>query len=1251
MALIEYLTGGEAPTATLMNRLFHGEAPPDPLPEPPPDPPLDLMAGLETKLSRLLGGKSFLLAQDAVFSRRLFGKAFFFTSGPTIYSQRAPGFVDLSGGVARPYNHTQFTNAVAGISPTGLGWDDANRIVTVPPFSAPLYAGLTPYANVGVLDYSLQAHTLPHQAAGDPAPVPYFIYEPYRRSWERKYHYALAEIILEGVTALTFPAEWDKYNCFRVHNLNMTPATVSFAGGFTLELGPLECWTVRRDNVTTNYRKGGHYFFEFEPGDPRFCWYLPVRDMGGNESNLFTGSGGAGGESPSATMVANNLTNPMGLLDWVQYFERTLGSQATGTQYAGWRLDPATQCAVEWSASRFGDPNNPATLLGDLMHHQGDIKILRTHKTQVDEAGQPVRTEEVLRFNGYGSIVPDFAAKLITVTQNGSGRLVISANDPDYYLSLVPISTNLFKQGEVQAATIHLSRATPFGATPYTLEAAVFEHTVGGALGQSAPYLLRRPVIVEELNQQVYGDYFPGGAVVDNPVTTTVTGPPVLLLYDGSRTTGLVVNSLHLVTVAELLTLDYWGDASVPGQNTTYRTYTNRKLQLTPEGLVLTFTQNETQVTRAIGGAVDYGQWATGQLANAPKAIQFRGHGWGYVSPTEGSQAAPFLASRVGRYEITAPWIHDLFGPEGKDFELNPALTGSETETQILTRLATSSYQRPSSAHRFFIRPVGARQVVPALLQEQYNHLARYVNAIKEGWPLDWRTLRWNVGGTLVGLNNGIPAGNSIAAPMEEFCNFSPTSAMNGLCALLNIPVRTYLDFPDGEKNGARTPFAELSQKRNIPMVLAVRRKARVTGVSWNVMATGVDVEYARLSGTVNATTEVLPAPANTDPLAPLQMFGATYNAAGLVGAVGRTRDNYNLNPTGAGFSYANYRWIKLADVRAVVEALGFEFNHVETLQPLTLCYTEEILQAGTLFAQESNEAYSNIGWVNQGYEHLPAYDLTAIYWDAYGTGADWYMQSYGSGITIGGSLLPFTREEFLADVLTKESVGVSFVTASGWHASLRFATVSDPARARWKRRVYFAPQSISRQTPRGGGGAELDLQFTRAVFTHDVKGAGSAPDIGFSPPGWTTGSSYTQMATAGYAGIEWRPADDLENEHCYSDYVQIGYTPGRLADQIEVVGFQVFGDRTQSVPLIGRPHWTIPTGWWREGIVQFSLASGNNLAGRAPWVAVDPPDSSATITPGISIIAAPEGTRYLALFDPAFPPMDLRAPVVPPDP
>ena len=80
---------------------------------------------------------------------------------------------------------------------------------------------------------------------------------------------------------LAFPADWNKYNFFKIHNFGRAAAVVTFDGAFavTVAAGASQC--VRRTGPGGTYTLGGKYYQTMLPGDPRFYNYTALDDSNG----------------------------------------------------------------------------------------------------------------------------------------------------------------------------------------------------------------------------------------------------------------------------------------------------------------------------------------------------------------------------------------------------------------------------------------------------------------------------------------------------------------------------------------------------------------------------------------------------------------------------------------------------------------------------------------------------------------------------------------------------------------------------------------------------------------------------------------------------------------------------------------------------------------------------------------------------------------------------------------------------------
>jgi hypothetical protein len=778
MAVVNPIIPNTKPTAALMNAVW-GE--------------------FDRKLTKILSGKSFLLARKQPFLANLMGKIFYFNDNPaeTVYSLRAQGFI-AGGGLGPdgqpngpplpiPYDHEVFTRAIASIEakiaadPTSVQWDDANRIVTVPTFmpippnnpyafTNPDY-GQLPFENgggMGLFDHSLAAHTIMHQGPKDNEPVPYFV-----REWgavpEKRYRFALAEIVVEGLTDLDIPDEYDKYNCFRIHNLSEDPLTVTFGSNYSIDIDPFGCACVRRDSVTEKYRDGFTYFFKFEKGDPRFAWFHATQ----KDMNLATVIGGSPMMRVSNSMQANNLMNPLSLHDWIgfvsftasqlAYYTWTGGGTTWGqidlggtgdTRYAWFERDPSTVADVHLANKDFfGDPNDPNTLVGDLLFHPGKIIVARTSRTDKDEQGFLKTTFSTIDYRGMATIVEDFAAGGVTVytetdTSLPSYGQLCFKNALSDICELIPVSTNLFKRWdeganeEVHTPMVPLHDAgfqnlpVPGYIPGPSLDYYFFEkqppHGVqtsvsGFALGPDTDQtVFQRNLRVQDDSRTWYDLVYSPARDDWDVVPRTVNVPDAIkritvpnptswrkTLHFGPSTPAWCYKALHQMKVADLLDLSWWGDPQLADQATPYVTFANKKLTLSDQGLVLTFDETiSAYMPEGADGSLtnngmalcgDIYQWKVGQLTRK-RVITFRGHGWGHTG--QGSKSMGFASPRRGK-QVLSPYVdYEVSGPNGIDFKL-PNRGASQTAHRMLQRFKYGEMVLPDHTVGRFWRACG----------------------------------------------------------------------------------------------------------------------------------------------------------------------------------------------------------------------------------------------------------------------------------------------------------------------------------------------------------------------------------------------------------------------------------------------------------------------------------------------------------------------------------------------------------------
>lgn len=823
---IGYLNGNEKPTGAQLNALY---------------------AEFERKLKRIFNGKSFILGgfgnglnngAGIPIPQAMMGKCFFFTSGPTVYSQLVPQFVTDGAGGARPYVHQLFVNEATLAGQQVQSYDEDNKVAKIKPrgnYGGAAPAGQLPFSlYVAFFEYSLDVHYVLHQGANDVAPVPYYFREsgfggfPNFPPPSKRLRYGLADIIVEGPTSVALP--YQKYDCYRVHNLNKFGIGVDLPDGGHIGILPFECKTIRRNPTGIGYNETGwNYFFpyrsadKYPDGDPRFFWFLPTAQIGATGVVTTGYAENSGVVRAANSMAANNLANPCILMEFLRHYEVDEAQIVAPTFYGRAQLDmpwihrdPTVfyDCYPKY-ASLFGNPGDGGTIIGDLIHHRGDIDIIRKHKTLIDPAtGRPKITRDKVTFRGYGTIISDFGAHKLKVVENANGQLVITNDDPDNDVDLVPVGTNLFKTGEKSAGDgpgrITLSTGSD-GLPATVIENAIFETVEqpggGWVMSDAGTRKIYQYQIVNQSNTQQWAK---GDLNAPQQYTVeTATGPNIQLVnrvnddnpatpsVDESLTTMKHLVGIHKTRVSDIVALAYWGNGALTSQNSNTISY-NTSLKLTMEGLLL----NVTVAINPILASDVNGHYPMETTLSRTLQFKFRGHGWPYLSPTLGYMTAGGFSPRSGRMHINpVPYKQEVTGVSGEDFKVGP-LGATETPIKQLHRitgpLTTSNIvdlaqvvndptanQTPATGKGSDLRfwqvigidslynyvtsaqtdtgywlwaenhlSSNTHPAMMRLLPETYNWLASMVNAIDKGGCLSIWSVRLRINSTWMGLYN-----------------------------------------------------------------------------------------------------------------------------------------------------------------------------------------------------------------------------------------------------------------------------------------------------------------------------------------------------------------------------------------------------------------------------------------------------------------------------------------------------------------
>jgi hypothetical protein len=908
--------------------------------------------------------------------------------------------VAAAGG--RSYNQASFDAMVAGA--TVVSYDTVKRIAkiaNIPQSSYP--AGYVKQNAIGAFEHSLKVHTIRAIAPGDTEERTYYLQENRDAQGNggaalptKKYNYARADFIIEGPQIVT--VECDDFGMIQTHNLQPRSCVVDISG-FQLVLAPFECRTLRRNKSTralafSNFR----YFCEFEGTDPRSYWFHPsapsfslagptrVNDM----------------PTKAASMGANNLINPAILFWWILYF-------TDRRNFAWFDQDIHELCDIyaytpEW-AQFFGDPSVYTTRLGDLIHHKGRIVIIRLHKTLKDplDPTKPRVTFDEVQFRGYATIVEDFAAKLLTVTRAGDGNLQIVNADPDNEVDLVGLGTNLLKNG-AEAPTrcwrlptgVSLDTTWTNNRSPRKIESAIFEAgNVPGTMSTQSSYRIRRKDVTVT----------PGGTVQyedKNKVVHTLNLPArqTNVTDEVSVPAARILTGIDQITVGDIINLNFLGRANLPTQDFGITTYENQRLRFTPFGLVLTFDEylsvtpelaQSLSLTNFDGRAYEVDD--TGRF-RMKHAVHFRGHGFGW--PESGTEYCAWIPPFNGRF-MYPDYLDEISGVDGADFSL-PDHAPVESEVKVLThfeatRLGVSGpggyfwkmgqaantfattvtnldgllafsllYQQPLWYSNFANRnavtsgnsdtnaqlgSAGGRRILALPLAiDHLNGFAQEVNKLKEGRPLDYRSLRIPYGVKTLDFN----------APAEFDVATNGLAGLRTNFPLVNGPVP--IDFMfcvHGAAGSLADYWSHFFQTRGLGVQLdhdlpgwtALRNAPNYTArlkANWSIDVTNFQTVQVAFQGsppgTMNAwdflgdLTLNLSRPSfDADVAGGAGLANAFYQQNGGWGV--QSGVTINLN------SYAGVRWIRTPDFQALAESFGFPFALVERFRPLKLGYLE----------------------------------------------------------------------------------------------------------------------------------------------------------------------------------------------------------------------------------------------------------------------------------------------------------------------
>lgn len=191
--------------------------------------------------------------------------------------------------------------------------------------------------------------------------------------------YQQAELVFDdGRMVVTIPANYDRFNFFRLHNLQPFAITVEFSDStgvvaHQISVPALGSKCLRRDVDTsgnTVYTRGFDHFQRFISGDPRYY----SKELPDGMNNIV---------NPSLAMiwVQTLVANKFAELDTRQFWD------ASAIYCDGNYPQPGSVDWTKWINGRAGmgsgyfEPVADGTMIGDLLHHKGKICAVGTPVT------------------------------------------------------------------------------------------------------------------------------------------------------------------------------------------------------------------------------------------------------------------------------------------------------------------------------------------------------------------------------------------------------------------------------------------------------------------------------------------------------------------------------------------------------------------------------------------------------------------------------------------------------------------------------------------------------------------------------------------------------------------------------------------------------------------------------------------------------------------------------------------------------
>lgn len=392
-----------------------------------------LWAEADSIIDKALGGCSTYLLENIGASASpssypdsnlIRGKEFVFWAGATHSATSTSVLYSAFDTIPNAYDQSAYDTAASG--------------ATIATYSSDGYAHVAG-SSTPDLTRSLKAHTRTNSGQE------YYIWEYDQPAPEKKWKFAVAEVIIATASGTSFsmPDSYEKYSCWRIHNLTDRDYTI-YCGSFsdphkTFTLPAYNQICVRR--VGTTFHTDYKYFFKCLVGDPRFLYV-----------DSFDGS-------IAETMRANNITNPNYLYNLFEFVGmdnsplsvsdyNATSNRTKHHQRIYFNPSTVNDIGSEYATAGHFPTISDTTKVGDTVYHKGAIGY---RKKDTSGSTLEVGTIDFDGWDSFGTNLATIDAALSTtgITNNNDTKIATSATPS--LLEIWPVGTNVLQINDQNA--------------------------------------------------------------------------------------------------------------------------------------------------------------------------------------------------------------------------------------------------------------------------------------------------------------------------------------------------------------------------------------------------------------------------------------------------------------------------------------------------------------------------------------------------------------------------------------------------------------------------------------------------------------------------------------------------------------------------------------------------------------------------------------------------------------------------------